>query len=91
MRHKARSNGRIFNMRAPAKSIAKDLHKQRILARGPEQIEVSATTTVASSQMVVPGDGGVTEPVGARRIERSAVDYTDPMERFGGAGSSAED
>ena len=77
-------------MKAPSQNMAKSLHSHSVPARGDEEVEISNVTNVASSAMTVPGDGGVTEPVGARRIERSAVAYTDPMERYGGAGTKSE-
>lgn len=69
-------------MKAPSRNVTKSLRSQRIPARGPEPVEVSAQVRGKPS-MIVPGEGGVeSEP--APRHERSAANYVEPMRRFGG-------
>lgn len=74
-------------MKPPANDMAKELQDwPSPPARGNEAVQVTPTTTVASSRMVVPGDGDVECSPNAGMIVNTAKHYAGPMERFGGSG-----
>jgi hypothetical protein len=72
-------------VKTPVPDIAEDLYNwPSPPARGPNEVKVSATTTVNSSNMTVTGDGDVHCAPLAETIDRSAQRYVKPMARFGG-------
>jgi hypothetical protein len=68
-------------MKSPSKNVSRSLRGQR--APGRKQTGVSVSKLTTGGSMIVPGEGGVEDPPGARHTN-SAKDHADALGRLVG-------